>query len=95
MKRIIYAVVTLTLIISLLVFYLLSSCPSGQTSEHVLNLYGVDPLTLDPTVGSDATSHGYIRQLFSGLLRLDDKLEPAPDIAWRWDLSNDSKTYTF
>jgi len=34
-------------------------------------------------------------QLFSGLVRLDDKLEPAPDIAERWQVSDDGKTYTF
>ena len=41
------------------------------------------------------TSHEYIMQLFSGLVRLDDNLEPAPDIAERWQVSNDGRTYTF
>jgi oligopeptide transport system substrate-binding protein len=34
-------------------------------------------------------------QLFSGLVRLDDDLKPAPDIAERWQVSDDGKTYTF
>jgi len=101
MKRILFAVLSLVLIGSLLVFYLASSClpapkpPTPATEEAVLNLYGIDPLTLDPAVSSEMTSHEYIMQLFSGLVRLDDNLEPAPDIAERWEISNDGKTYTF
>jgi oligopeptide transport system substrate-binding protein len=41
------------------------------------------------------TSHEYISQIFSGLVRLDDNLEVVPDIAEKWDISNDYKTYTF
>ncbi|MDP2731208.1 MAG: peptide ABC transporter substrate-binding protein [Dehalococcoidales bacterium] len=62
---------------------------------EVLNLYGIDPHTLDPAISGDATSHQYIVQLFSGLVRLDAHLEPAPDIAERWDISNGGRTYTF
>jgi len=40
-------------------------------------------------------SHQYIMEIFSGLLRLDDDMEPAPDIAERWQVSSDGKTYTF
>jgi oligopeptide transport system substrate-binding protein len=61
----------------------------------VLKQYGVDPITLDPAVSSEMTSHEYIAQIYSGLLRLDDKLEVAPDIAERWDVSQDLRTYTF
>ncbi len=65
------------------------------TEENTLNLYGIDPWTLDPAVSGEMTSHEYIMQLFSGLIRLDDNLEPAPDIAQRWQVSDDGKTYTF
>ncbi|MFC2022309.1 peptide ABC transporter substrate-binding protein [Chloroflexota bacterium] len=41
------------------------------------------------------TSQGYIVQLFGGLVRLDDNLEPAPDIAREWQVSDDGRTYTF
>lgn len=61
----------------------------------VLNLYGIDPWTLDPAVSSEMTSHEYIMQLFSGLVCLDDNLEPAPDIAQDWEISPDGTTYTF
>ena len=61
----------------------------------VLNLYGIDPYTLDPAVSGEMSSQQYIVQIFSGLVRLDDNLEPAPDIAERWEISNDGRTYTF
>lgn len=65
------------------------------TEESTLNLFGIDPLTLDPAVSGEMTSHQYIVQLFSGLVRLDDNLEPVPDIAQRWQVSDDGRTYTF
>ncbi len=103
MKKIVYAVVSVVLIASLLVFYLPTTIfqpAPKQTStlaaeEKILNLYGTDPLTLDPALSGDATSHQYITQIFNGLVRLDDNLEPAPDIAQRWQVSDDGKIYTF
>ena len=77
-----------------------TSEPSVTTSTPVsgggtLNLYGANPYTLDPAVSSDANSASYIVQIFTGLVRLDDNLEPAPDIASSWDISADKTIYTF
>jgi oligopeptide transport system substrate-binding protein len=60
-----------------------------------LKLTGTDPTTLDPALSSDANSASYIIQIFSGLVKLDENLEPAPDIAERWDISDDGRTFTF
>ena len=90
MKRSLYIILSLVLLCSLLI----AGCQPTQKGG-VLNLYGIDPLTLDPAVAGDMTSHQYIMQLFSGLVRLDDNLEPAPDIAERWQISDDGRTYTF
>ena len=102
MKRIIYIVLSVILVCSLLVFYLPNAvcqpkqeAPPPVSEENVLNLYGIDPLTLDPAVSSEMTSHEYIMQLFSGLVCLDDSLKPAPDIAKSWQVSDDGRTYTF
>jgi len=97
MKRALYILFALLLICSLLLFGCQcewdgASPPGG---EGVLNLYGIDPLTLDPAVSGEMTSHVYIMQIFSGLICLDDNLEPAPDIAERWEVSQDGRTYTF
>jgi oligopeptide transport system substrate-binding protein len=64
-------------------------------SEGTLNLWGTDPITLDPAISSEMTSHSYITQIFSGLVRLNDELEVIPDIAERWQESQDGRTYTF
>jgi len=69
--------------------------PTPATQVSLLNLYGIDPLTLDPAVAGEMTSHQYIIQLFSGLVRLDNNLEPTPDIAQKWQVSDDGRTYTF
>ncbi len=86
-----------------LMFSLLNGCQLLEVDEllnpvsegGVLNLYGIDPHTLDPAISGDATSHEYVIQLFSGLVALDDNLEPAPDIAQDWTVSDDGRTYTF
>lgn len=67
-----------------------------QPGGHgTLNLADNGPITLDPATAAEASSAMYIFQLFSGLVRLDDKLQVAPDIAESWDKSTDGKTFTF
>jgi oligopeptide transport system substrate-binding protein len=41
------------------------------------------------------SSHTYVMQIFSGLVRLDQELNIVPDIAESWEESLDGKTYTF
>jgi oligopeptide transport system substrate-binding protein len=95
MKRIIYTILSLVLLCSLLVGCQCGRGVSPPSAERVLNLYGTDPYTLDPAVSSEMSSHEYIMQLFSGLVRLGDNLTPVPDIAQSWQISQDGMTYTF
>ena len=95
-KRLLLALLSIILLNSLLA----TGCQllepvSPSTDGDVLNLYAIDPLTLDPAVSGEMTSHEYIMQLFNGLVRLDDNLDPAPDIAEKWEVSDDGRTYTF
>jgi oligopeptide transport system substrate-binding protein len=99
-KRSLYIIFSVVVVCSLVIFGLPRiSCQPEQgkppATQEVLNLYGTDPLTLDPAVSSEMTSHSDIMQLFSGLVCLDDNLEPVPDIAQRWQVSDDGITYTF
>ena len=64
-------------------------------SQGVLNLWDAGPLTLDPAISADMSSHTYVMQIFSGLVRLDHELNIVPDIAESWEKSADGKTYTF
>ncbi len=98
MKRILYMLLSAVLLCSLLVVGCQpeqEAAPTLVAEEEVLNLYGTAPYTLDPAVSSEMTSHEYIMQLFGGLVRLGDDLEPVPDIAQRYEVSDDGTTYTF
>jgi oligopeptide transport system substrate-binding protein len=68
---------------------------SGPASSGALRLRGDDPISLDPAIAQDAGSAVYIVEIFSGLVRLDKDLKVQPDVAARWDVSPDGKTYTF
>src|SRR3990172_116559 len=75
--------------------------PAAETSplpERVageLRLAGPDPLTLDPACTSDTSSAEYIMEIFSGLVAFDRDLTLIPDIAEKWDVSDDGTVYTF
>ena len=49
---------------------------------------------LNPAVQSGAQT-GLGVQLFAGLVRVDDKFEPHPYLAERWEISEDELSYTF
>ncbi len=100
-RRVLYALyigIILVLVIVGVWFIVNAQCNGDMPPEeevNVLTLFDIDPWTLDPALCSDANSHEYIVQIFSGLVRLGDDLEPVPDIAQRWELSPDGTTYTF
>jgi len=60
-----------------------------------LNLFDVGPQTLDPALAREVTSMNYICEIFSGLVSFDPKLNLIPDIASRWEVSEDGRTYIF
>ncbi len=69
--------------------------PFGAPRDETLVLYlDGGPITLDPGVSTDASSSQYIRQIFSGLVRLNADLIPEPDLA-TWEVSEDGTVYTF
>ncbi len=57
--------------------------------------FGADPPTLDPAQASDTTSSAVIRQIFDGLLELDERLRVTGALAERWTVSADQRLYTF
>jgi oligopeptide transport system substrate-binding protein len=62
---------------------------------ETLRVRGSPPTTLDPAVSGDSVTWSYLIQVYSGLVRLDQKLQIVPDLAERWELSPDGRTYTF
>ena len=65
--------------------------PVGGTMTRLFR----DPPTLDPHKTSDTTSAFIIGEVFSGLVTLNTDLQIVPDIAERWDISDDGLIYTF
>ena len=57
---------------------------------------GPEVATLDPGKMTALGDHRVAAALFEGLTVLDpDDLRPRPGVAYRWDISEDRKTYTF
>src|SRR4030043_345417 len=94
MKKVQQIVIIFVSVFAIATLFLATGCPLTQAQE-ALNLSDLGPITLDPAVSSDSSSHTYIMQVFSGLVALDDNLKPVPDIAEQWQKSQDGKTYTF
>jgi oligopeptide transport system substrate-binding protein len=68
---------------------------STSAGSGLLKLSDVDPTTLDPAVSSESTSAQYIMLIYSGLMKLNDKLEPVGDIAESWTIDASGTTYSF
>ncbi|MCI0478426.1 MAG: ABC transporter substrate-binding protein, partial [Anaerolineales bacterium] len=70
--------------------------PPATGGKNILRLPGgTDPRTLDPAQVNDTNAGEYVAEIFSGLVMLDQNLKVVPDIAEKWDVSDDRKTYTF
>lgn len=54
-----------------------------------------DALTLDPTLTTDENSKPVESLLYNSLVAIDQNLRFVPDLATRWTISPDGKTYTF
>ena len=68
---------------------------TAPVSGGTLHLFGGEPLTLDPALVQYISSADYVVEIFSGLVALDSELHLVPDLASRWEISADGRTYTF
>ena len=76
------------------------SSPSAWSQEPVsggiLKLgFSADPAGFDPAKGPSGMSHVVIEQVYSTLMSLDPDAVPYPDLAERFEVSEDGLTYTF
>jgi peptide/nickel transport system substrate-binding protein len=65
--------------------------PNGRL---VLALLG-EVSILNPILSTDAASSSVIGTVFSGMTRINEKLEVIPDLAASWEVSKDGKIWTF
>ncbi len=75
-------------------------CGKGKVSEEKSQSvfkYSVlsNLVTLDPAKLTDAPTFEVLKNIFNGLVELNEKNEPSPALAEKWDVSSDQKTYTF
>ncbi len=86
----------LTTLYSLLV---LLSCKesSHENRDHLVFRYNQyeNVSSLDPTFARDIANIWSTNQLFNSLVQLDDALHIKPDIARRWEISENMLNYTF
>jgi len=78
-------------------FLLAVSCRMPDNSDKQIFRYNESAgiTSLDPAFAKDQTLTWACTQLYNGLIRLDESLQPQPCIARHWDISPDGKTYTF
>ncbi len=78
---------------------LFSSCsdPENNARENLVFRYNehYNVATLDPAFARNPPIIWPTNQLFNGLVQQDDSLNTVPDIARRWEISEDAMTYTF
>ena len=68
------------------------SNPSGRQELRLAGTI-IDPAPLDPAVARDVNSAFMTRQVFRGLTRFDENLEPVPELAQRIEISADGLSY--
>ncbi len=68
--------------------------PYGVERDNALFLNGAEPDSFDPAKWA-GSADSFIGDIFSGLVRLDTSLQPIPDLARDWDISEDGTVYTF
>jgi len=66
-----------------------------EPAPHPFRLVSNEPPTLDPSKFNDTTSGMYINQIFSALVELGAGWEIIPDVAQRWEVSEDGRRYVF
>ena len=59
------------------------------------NIGITEPPTTDPAMAGDCNSMQVVSLVYSGLIKQDKDLRPAPDAATNWDVSKDGLVYTF
>lgn len=67
----------------------------GVAREHSLTMPWSDPITLDPAMSREGTSHLIVAHLFSGLTRFDESLTVQLDLAESVEVDTSGTVYTF
>ncbi|HAP67182.1 MAG TPA: oligopeptide-binding protein oppA [Nitrospinae bacterium] len=90
---------TMKIKICITAFFILifTSCNIAETKNSNIFRMSIstEPPTLDWSLATDGVSFNVIASIMEGLTEFDEKLNPKPAIASKWDVSGDGKIYTF
>jgi peptide/nickel transport system substrate-binding protein/oligopeptide transport system substrate-binding protein len=78
-----------------LLFAFVSCSTSNRLDDYLYCRLNSSPTTLDPALITDVQASVIAAKLFNGLVKLDDRLNVVSDIAERWEVSKDGRTYRF
>ena len=67
----------------------------SKVEQKISYNLGAEPKTIDPGLNSATDGSTVISNAFEGLCRLDEKDQPIPGVAEKWDISEDGLTYKF
>ena len=86
----------LRVLIFLTAFCIISCSKNKQLNNNIFKYNEYSNISsLDPAFSSTLRNIWPVNQLFNGLVKLDENLEIIDDLAHRWEISSDKKTYTF
>ena len=76
--------------------FLLILIPFSVFAEKTLVVAtAADPGHLNPGITTGYNVHVFADSIYSGLIMLNKNLQPEPDLAESWTISDDAKTFTF
>ncbi len=73
----------------------MQGCGRGASSDELVMMIEKRIPTFDPRVSSDSAAERMRQLIFNGLTRKNEKFDPAPDLAERFEASPDYRTFTF
>ena len=86
----------LRVLIFVTAFCIISCSKNKQLNNNIFKYNEYSNISsLDPAFSSTLRNIWPVNQIFNGLVKLDENLEIIDDLAHRWEISHDKKTYTF
>lgn len=73
------------------------ACGQAQkvAESVVVVAHGNDPGHFNPAITTSGNVHPITDQIFNGLVGLDENAAPVPELAERWEIEDDGRTYVF
>ncbi|AIE87419.1 ABC transporter substrate-binding protein [Fimbriimonas ginsengisoli] len=71
------------------------SAKSGSPADTLTWAIPFELTTLDPATATEGRAFDVLRQVYEGLLAIDERGQVVPALADRWEISDDGRTYLF